>query len=353
LYLSGNQLSGNIPSSLGNLVNLDFLYLSNNHLSGKIPSSLGNLRSLENLLLSDNQLSGTIPSSIGNLESLETLNLSTNQLSGSIPSALGKLPNLFNLYLQNNQLNGNIPSSLGNSFLFNLYLNNNQLSGGIPSSIGNLEFLETLDLSHNKLNGKIPLVLGNLQFLQVFNLSYNCFTFSGMEFIAKTFPFAIYSPQALIPVHQNGNELSVSAGGSLTNNTYKWCKVVNMGLMHIATIKGDSVFHPSENGIYEAKVTNSVATELTLKSEPIKFVASSQLVQSATSQNALQEYNKTNIFIVYPNPAKDIVHIQTNGKAILSLTDQSGKVLLTETIEGNGVMNVTSLSAGLYYLKES
>lgn len=58
-------------------------------------------------------------------------------------------------------------------------------------------------------------------------------------------------------------------------------------------------------------------------------------------------------FKVYPNPAKDIIHIQTNGKAILSLTDQSGKILLTQTIEGSGVLNVANIPAGLYYLRNA
>src|SRR4051794_390509 len=43
IYLDVNQLSGAIPSSLGNLVNLGYLGLSYNQLSGNIPSSLGNL----------------------------------------------------------------------------------------------------------------------------------------------------------------------------------------------------------------------------------------------------------------------------------------------------------------------
>jgi hypothetical protein len=33
--------------------------------------------------------------------------------------------------------------------------------------------------------------------------------------------------------------------------------------------------------------------------------------------------------------------------------DQSGKGLLTQTIEGNGVISVASLPAGLYYLKNT
>ena len=41
-----------------------------------------------------NQLSGSIPSSLGNLSNLEVLSLGSNQLSGSIPSSLGNLSNL-------------------------------------------------------------------------------------------------------------------------------------------------------------------------------------------------------------------------------------------------------------------
>ena len=65
LSLSDNQLSGPIPSSLGNLASLQILFADENQLSGSIPSSLGNLANLEHLVLSGNQLSGPIPSSLG------------------------------------------------------------------------------------------------------------------------------------------------------------------------------------------------------------------------------------------------------------------------------------------------
>src|SRR6266540_1580324 len=63
--------------------------------------------------------------------------------------------------------------------------------------------------------------------------------------------------------------------------------------------------------------------------------------------------NAGNNILVYPNPAKDIVNIKTNGKAIISLTDQSGKIIITKTIEGSGIINVTALPASLYYLKNN
>jgi len=72
---------------------------------------------------------------------------------------------------------------------------------------------------------------------------------------------------------------------------------------------------------------------------------------SANLQTSLLKENKN--FTAYPNPAKDIVNIKTNGNAIVSLSDQSGKIIFTKTIEGNGVINVAALPAGLYYLENN
>ena len=43
LMLFDNDLTGPIPSELGNLDHLEWLYLSDNKLSGEIPAELGNL----------------------------------------------------------------------------------------------------------------------------------------------------------------------------------------------------------------------------------------------------------------------------------------------------------------------
>jgi Leucine-rich repeat (LRR) protein len=42
-----NKLTGAIPTSLGNLMNLQELKLQMNALSGSIPSSLGNIKTLQ------------------------------------------------------------------------------------------------------------------------------------------------------------------------------------------------------------------------------------------------------------------------------------------------------------------
>jgi Leucine-rich repeat (LRR) protein len=354
LDLGNNQLSGTIPSSIGNLINVEFLYLYNNQLSGTIPSSIGNLKNVFTLILRNNKLSGNIPPSLGNLVNLGTLHLDHNQLSGKIPAELGNLSGIYEMHLNNNQFEGAIPSSFGNliNLFYSLRLDHNQLSGSIPTSLGNLVHLRALNLSHNKLNGKIPSNITNLQFLRRLKLQYNDFTFDGMELVAKTFPFAIYNKEALIPVHQSGKVLSVSAGGTLSHNTYKWFRREKSGVAIVATITGDSVFHPSQSGIYHVEVTNSVATGLTLCSNTIHYVPAPEFA-SASSENTLQRDDKRNIFTVYPNPVKNMLHIQTNGSASFSLLNQSGQTLLTTYIKGNGNMNVSNMAAGLYYLKNN
>nr|XP_027095357.1 receptor-like protein EIX2 [Coffea arabica] len=84
--LSANNLVGEIPDGIMELVQLQVLNLSQNHLTGRIPDKIGNLKQLETLDLSMNALFGAIPKSLSDLYSLNFLNLSHNKLSGPIPS---------------------------------------------------------------------------------------------------------------------------------------------------------------------------------------------------------------------------------------------------------------------------
>ncbi|CAJ2653686.1 unnamed protein product [Trifolium pratense] len=83
--LSSNQLTGDIPEEIGNLIELVSLNLSSNNLSGEITSKIGRLTSLDSLDLSRNYFFGPIPPSLAQIDRLAMLNLSYNNLSGRIP----------------------------------------------------------------------------------------------------------------------------------------------------------------------------------------------------------------------------------------------------------------------------
>ena len=64
------------------------LDISNNNLVGELPNELGNLIYLQKLKLTRNSISGAIPETIGNLKMLKILDISFNRLTGTIPNNL-------------------------------------------------------------------------------------------------------------------------------------------------------------------------------------------------------------------------------------------------------------------------
>ncbi|KAM0031894.1 putative protein kinase RLK-Pelle-LRR-Xb-1 family [Helianthus debilis subsp. tardiflorus] len=86
LYLSSNNLSGDIPVEIGNMQSIHTLQLQQNNFSGTIPASISNLTNLEILDLSHNHLSGEIPASLTSLNFLSSFNVAYNNLTGSIPT---------------------------------------------------------------------------------------------------------------------------------------------------------------------------------------------------------------------------------------------------------------------------
>lgn len=174
LFLSTNQITGDLPPSIGSLASLKLLYLGNNQLTGSLPPELGNLANLTSLILSKNNLSGSIPGELGNISQLKNLSLDNNQLSGSIPPELGNLLNLEKMYLNFNQLSGPIPPELSRlDNLIDLYLSENNLSGPIPIELSNLTNLKNLYLTTNQLTGSIPPELSQLANLSRLYLGSN------------------------------------------------------------------------------------------------------------------------------------------------------------------------------------
>lgn len=201
LYLDRNQLTGNLPSSIGNLTLLTDLSLGSNFFQGEIPPSLGMLQAVAFIDVGENNLTGPIPTEIFGLSSLSVvLDLSRNNFIRGLPSEVGNLSNLGALDMSENRLSGKIPVTLGTCIrLEQLYMQGNNFQGSIPLSLSSLKALHVLDLSQNNFSGKIPSFLEKLDLLQVLNLSYN--NFKG--------------PVPADGVFKNASAISISGNGEL------------------------------------------------------------------------------------------------------------------------------------------
>ncbi|XP_064955670.1 putative receptor like protein 25 [Musa acuminata AAA Group] len=218
------SITGQIPPSVGNLTELEYLDLSSNNVVGSIPETIGSMVHLETLNLFDNSVAGQLPETMGRLHCLKSLDIAYNELSGQLPTTMGDLCNLtfynfsasyvheiqndsrsvlhvVNYYygesiylttkgefvdytsvlplvtcidLSGNHLSGEIPKELTKLLgLRFLNLSKNHLTGRIPENIGDLKQLESLDLSVNRLTGRIPSSFSAMYFLVRLNLSHN------------------------------------------------------------------------------------------------------------------------------------------------------------------------------------
>jgi len=194
LDLTRNHLSGNIPNSIGNIIELKSLSLAENHITGTIPISFGGLVNLKYLDLSFNLLNGTIPVSLSNCTNMETLKLSNNILFGQIPIEFktnlklymfnvssNMLSGLFpfgiatDIDASDNQLSGNITTLDFDNSVFRLILDHNQFEGTIPEVRKQQDMFITLSLSGNNLTGNIPSSIGKMLSLQHLHLDNNWF----------------------------------------------------------------------------------------------------------------------------------------------------------------------------------
>ncbi|KAH7867117.1 hypothetical protein Vadar_029028 [Vaccinium darrowii] len=178
LVLTDTRFSGDLPQSIGNLMELRRIEIPRCYFSGPIPSSLANLSHLVYLDFSSNNFSGPIPS-FQISKNLTYIDLSYNTLTGVVPSTYFEgLLNLVYIDLAYNSFNGSIPSSLFSlPSLQKILLSNNKFGGQIfVFSNESLSPLDTLDLSSNKLEGPIPSHFFDFLRLDILSVSFNNFS---------------------------------------------------------------------------------------------------------------------------------------------------------------------------------
>ncbi|CAL5008994.1 unnamed protein product [Urochloa decumbens] len=89
ITLSGKNIKGSIPVELTKLSGLVELRLDGNSFSGQIPD-FSECRNLQYIHLENNQLTGELPPSLGDLPNLKELYIQNNKLSGQVPKSLFK-----------------------------------------------------------------------------------------------------------------------------------------------------------------------------------------------------------------------------------------------------------------------
>lgn len=158
-----------LPSDVGELVNLGRLVVCSNNLSS-LPPEISKLQKLKFLDVSHNAIA-ELPSELSKLCDLQSLNVSSNQLT-SLPD-VSNMIKLVTLNIAFNQFTA-LPQSVCDSKLIHftdLIANNNEITE-ISPNIELLTSLKVFNLAENRLVG-LPGELGNCTKLKELNLKGN------------------------------------------------------------------------------------------------------------------------------------------------------------------------------------
>jgi hypothetical protein len=204
LMLPDNNLSGQLPDSLGDLDGLRTLSLGSNHLQGTIPPDLWGLTNLSELFLGDNQLSGRVPASILGMPEgapRTQVDLSDNRLDGFEPGNTPQSPGTgIRLNLGGNLIETLPPLAWREAGAIEiLELTDNNLQGTLAFDQTPWPGLAQLDLSGNAITELIGLSDSSLPELHTLNVRDNRL---------EVLPESLTTLAMLIDLDASGNRLS-------------------------------------------------------------------------------------------------------------------------------------------------
>ncbi len=286
-----NRLSGELPRSLDSttfavfagkqtsetnaLTQLELFDVSNNQLSGTIPNGIAQSRGMKILLLHNNQFSGSLPQTIPALTALEIFNAAQNQLSGELWENVGAMRSLREFSVRNNRISGIIPSSFVQiPSLQRLELDNNSFAGNAPTELARMASLRVLGLSQNRLR-TVPSLNALRQTLDSTRLERNMLTFESIETSVQLRNFT-YSPQDSVGEASSrfvlvGSPITFnfSVGGAF--NRYQWFRngVAATDAQESPEFTLTRAALAGNSGVYECRITNSLARDLTLYARPL------------------------------------------------------------------------------------
>jgi Leucine-rich repeat (LRR) protein len=298
--LDHNNLLGNIPSEIGNFLNLKILYLYFNNLTGNIPSELGNISTLEKFSFWNNNLSGDVPLEIYNLTNLTAFILDNNNLTGEIPSQIGNLINLTTYSVSNNSFNGPIPSEINNlSNLIHLHLDNNNFVGSFPEipSLTSLKYLYTY----------------NNQFTNTLNLS-DAISIIDIDISNNSFN--------TLDIRNGHNTNLYSGSFNAQNNPNLTCIFV------------DDAGYSTTNWTNIDATTTFVETQV--ECDALLSVSDESFESS---------------LVLYPNPTSGILNIENNENITIKkiiILNTLGQKIINNQIENN--IDISNLPNGIYYI---
>ena len=327
INLGDNNLTGTLPTEIGDFPELEELFLWSNNLTGNIPTQIGSLTNLIHLDLAPNGFSGSIPTEIGNLTNLEILWLNNCGLSGSIPQSFQNLINLKELYLQ--------------GAIFGSYPNypawaNSEYSGDFP------------DLT------ALP--------LEILRIKDNFFTYDNIDDHLLTYinniPGFQYSPQLTQDIEETitftpGDDITLTMtdtptpsginGRSFAPNTYQWYKDGNEIIGATSLTYMIANVQNTDEGVYIGKITNADAPAFEYSTPP--FTLENLLNSKIENQNNLT---------VYPNPVKNKIYIDIKNftePIIITVYDARGRHVASRKISTNEGLDINFLPHGIYLLK--
>lgn len=157
IFNKESMVTGTLPSSWGDLTQLQFVDLHGNALTGTLPAAWSGMTALTEVYMDSNQLSGPLPEQWSRMAALNTLMVASNTLTGTLPPAWGSMTQLQLLDLSSNTLSGTLPAAWSlMSVLETITLSSNDLSGSLPASWGTMPALMFVFVDGNAFCGCLP-----------------------------------------------------------------------------------------------------------------------------------------------------------------------------------------------------
>jgi subtilisin family serine protease len=175
-------------------------------------------------------------------------------------------------------------------------------------------------------------------------------TVSATGLTAKTITFTQAAAPATLTVNSTALNMGYAAGSTATftvTSNADW--TINTGQSWLTANPATGTGNKSINLTAQANTlpNNRIAT-VTVSAAG----TTPQTIQVTQSINTAIQAADAKQLLVYPNPFMDGIHVQgINTRAVLSLSDITGRVLLEKDLKGDGVLGTASVPAGMYILK--